>query len=150
MTFATNPNLKAKGCKIQNLTHYCHVILYLWSVCLFAAAPEWEDEPVNQEKSTGEKVTFICRATSNPPPRYDWYINGVPLESCTYTRWQLGSWTSLWFYYLYSYIVFFNFKIFFYYIYMFSVINVQSRLSYVTFNRTFKKRSHDRGSFKTV
>ena len=37
------------------------------------------DEPVNQEKSTGEKVTFICRATGIPEPVYTWYINGLPL-----------------------------------------------------------------------
>ncbi|XP_052782103.1 neuroglian-like [Mya arenaria] len=47
------------------------------------SAPEWVDEPFNQEMSTNEKVTFICRAKAEPEPNYDWYINGVPLDSTT-------------------------------------------------------------------
>ncbi|KAH3827853.1 neuroglian-like isoform X2 [Dreissena polymorpha] len=45
------------------------------------SGPEWVDEPVSQEKSTKEKVTFICRAKGSPEPNYNWYINGVPLEA---------------------------------------------------------------------
>lgn len=47
----------------------------------FAAAPEWVNEPVSQEKSTKEKVTFICRAKAEPDPDITWFINGVPLEA---------------------------------------------------------------------
>ena len=44
-----------------------------------SAAPYWINEPKDQEKSIGEKATFICRAGGIPEPSYIWYINGVPL-----------------------------------------------------------------------
>jgi len=47
---------------------------------LFLAEPSWVDEPFNQEKSQGEKATFICRATGIPEPVYTWFIDGIPLE----------------------------------------------------------------------
>ncbi|KAH3827857.1 hypothetical protein DPMN_129800 [Dreissena polymorpha] len=43
------------------------------------SAPEWTEEPKNQEKTEGEKATFICKAFGIPAPVIEWFINGVPL-----------------------------------------------------------------------
>lgn len=48
----------------------------------FTGAPEWEEAPENQEKSTNEKAVFNCYAKY--AAEYKWLVNGVPLTDSEY------------------------------------------------------------------
>jgi len=52
------------------------------------AQPEWILQPTNQEKSTGEKAVFECKAEGIPDPRYQWFINGVPYDDSKSTQYS--------------------------------------------------------------
>ncbi len=48
-----------------------------------SVAPEIVTSPTSQTAETGASVRFAIQATGVPPPRYQWYCNGMVMPDCT-------------------------------------------------------------------